>query len=415
MRRLPIWTIAISLATSMAMPAAAQTGWSRDVTDYGAYYSSERSDSMVVVLLLWEIDQKTGSNLLGMPESASGEVIEQALSAMPFKIEQIVSEDVSNQRMPKMTGYANTPQGRKAFAATISNRGVSRRLVVLLDESANISKLLRRIGSVSNFRSTIAAADRPGWVPGQGASQTRSSSSASAPSRASNRPIRTTSTRQRTARPRSNYRLPTDQSDFNKWPMTKPITFSPNISDPLAPRGYRGVTGPDRGVTTFNGALQDMLGSTDIKLAGKPIFRKLQAWADYDGRQARLVMVPTNRGGHKGVLMVYLVSPKGSPRFSALGYEVPEQTFLDGGGIIRMLMIRGIVPNANVFPANQQSRIARAPFKQQMDFYDAALTKLYERRKRQFIASQSAVSMRMMELNYDLLLGGDISSPFIAD
>ncbi|MEM6266725.1 MAG: hypothetical protein AAF707_04310 [Pseudomonadota bacterium] len=412
MLRLRLGAAAALALACTTQPVLAQTGWSREPTDFGTFYQSERSNSTVLVLLLWEIDQKTGSNLLSLPDSASETVIEQALAAMPFTVEEIVSEDLSNQRMPKVTGYASTPDGRRAFAATLSNRGTSRRLVVMFDDPAKIDKLIRRVGSVSNFRSNIAAADRPGWVPGQQA--TGSSYSGSRTARATSA-ASSSSANTRASTRSARYTLPTDQSDFNKWRKVGDITFSPNPSDPLAPRGYRAKLGSEYGLTSFDSAMRKLAEVAGITIAGDPHVQRLGSWSAYDGREARLMMVPTTRAGTKGVLMLYLVQLKGDRAFSFLGYEVPEKTFLDGGGIVRMMLIRGIVPSDNVFPDNQVERIARAPFKQQMAFYDAALTKLYETKKRQFIASQSAVTMRMMELNYDLLLGGDISSPFIAD
>ncbi len=415
MRYLNFWIALVLASLLTAPPLAAQTGWQRLQSDYGATYQSERSQSMVYVLLLWEIDQKAGTKLAMQPDSASESIIEKALNLQPFKVEQIVAEDLSNQRMPKITGYATTPRGRQAFAATLANRGNSRRLVMIFDDPAKIDKMGRRVGSVSNFGSSIAAADRAGWVPGQ--TPTRPNSATRQARTASN--IQATTNRQAVSQPktirRSKYTLPTDQSDFDKWPLTGKITRSPNARDPLAPRGYSAVTGPKFNVSTFDGALRDLAKDAKITMTGKPFYEDLNAWKLFDGRQSKLVMVTTTRGGEKGVLMAYIVKPKTSSEFSILAYEVPEQTFLEGGGIVRMMLIRGIIPSTGVFQKGQVDKIARAPFKQQMAFYEAALDKLYERKSREFIASQSAVTLRMMELNYDLLLGGDISSPFIAD
>lgn len=421
--RCRVFVVTFASALAVTLPAVAQTGWSRNATDYGSYYISDNSSAQVLILLFWEMDQKNGTNLVGMQDRPAIDVIGEALKAAPFKIEQIVAEDITNQRSPKVSGYVTTPQGRKAFAATLSNRGISRRLVVMLDDPANINRLPLRIGSASNFSSAIPEADRPGWVPGQGNASPGSYADPGmgakgaltpAPPRVS-KPANRQAAAQRTLRPRGNYTLPNDQSDFYKWPQTGPVTYSPNVKDPLAPRGYIGSTGPKFGVSTHDGAFKKLLEYGNIVTAGTPVSQRLKPWVKFDKRDARLVMVPSVRGGQKGVLMAFISSVSNSPEFGVLGYEVPEQAFLDGGGIIRMMLIRGIIPSADVFPKETQDRIARAPFKQQMAFYEAALDKLYESEKRKFVATQGAVTLRMMELNYDLLLGGDISSPFIGD
>lgn len=111
-----------------------------------------------------------------------------------------------------------------------------------------------------------------------------------------------------------------------------------------------------------------------------------------------------------------MTQKKGQKDILYFGYEVTEKTYLEWGGITRMMKFRRVIPSIEAFPKATRNRIARAPFKQQAKVYEAGLNMVLEKGAANMYAmSQSQSLMRMQELNYDLLLGGDITSPMIAD
>jgi len=204
---------------------------------------------------------------------------------------------------------------------------------------------------------------------------------------------------------------------FASWEKVSGIKWTIDESNALAPCGYRAESGPKYGYTTFKGAIAHLAKNAKIEITGDTVMRDLEAWKAWDGRTAKIVMAPTRLGGEDGVLVLFLSQRLGSEDFLMHGYEVTENDFLAWGGITRMLKMRGVVPDIEAFPQETRNRIARSPFNQQADLYNAALNKQFTVLSKGLMQSmtQDQALLRMQELNYDLILGGDVTSPFIGD
>jgi hypothetical protein len=216
----------------------------------------------------------------------------------------------------------------------------------------------------------------------------------------------------------SKFEAPNDSSEmFANWQKVSGIKWTIDDSNVLAPRGYRAESGPKYGYTTFDGALKHLAKNAKIEITGQTVMRDLDAWKSWDGRTAKIVMAPTRLGREAGVLVLFLSQRQDSEDYSMLGYEVTETDFLAWGGITRMLKMRGVVPSIDAFPKETRVRIARSPFKQQADLYNEALNKQFSVLAKGLMQSmtQRQALLRMQELNYDLILGGDITSPSIGD
>lgn len=212
------------------------------------------------------------------------------------------------------------------------------------------------------------------------------------------------------------YRAPESVAEMDRWASIGTLTKSQNPKDPLAPRYYLVQTGPKYGVTDFASAIEALPSASPLKLRGRPTIEVLDAWKSYDGSKAGLVMQQTEIQWQPGVIVLFMTQKKGQRDIIYFGYEVTEATFLNWGGITRMMKLRKVIPSMDAFPQSKRRQIARAPFKQQTELYEAGLNKVLENgAAAMFAMSQSQSLMRMQELNYDLLLGGDITSPMIAD
>jgi len=216
----------------------------------------------------------------------------------------------------------------------------------------------------------------------------------------------------------SSFKAPDDSTEmFADWEKVSGIKWSINASNVLAPRGYRAESGPEYGYTSFEGAIKHLVKNAEIEIAGQTVMRDLDAWKAWDGRTAKIAMAPTKIGNESGVLVLFLSQARNSDKYSMLGYEVTENDFLAWGGITRMLKMRGVVPSIESFPRETRNRIARSAFKQQTDLYNEVLNKQFVVLSKGLMQSmtQSQALIRMQELNYDLILGGDITSPSIGD
>ena len=218
------------------------------------------------------------------------------------------------------------------------------------------------------------------------------------------------------ARRGQHYAAPETVAQMDAWPSSDRLTKALNPKDPLSPRYYIVQTGPKYGVYDFKTAISKLPSVSNLKLKGKPVVEELEAWKTYDGSTAAIVLQQTNIQNQDGIIVLFMTKKKGQSDIVYFGYEVTEDTYLKWGGITRMMQLRKVIPSIKAFPQSTRDRISRAPFKQQADVYEAALNKVLENGAASMYAmSQAQTLMRMQELNYDLLLGGDITSPMISD
>ena len=151
-----------------------------------------------------------------------------------------------------------------------------------------------------------------------------------------------------------------------------------------------------------------------IRFSETPQLEKIEAWQQLDGSDFRIAFVPTQFSGIEGVAFILVKQEQGSDQFSVNIFEVPRETFIEWGGAARMLVIRGLLPNIEVFPENQRQSIAMGSMKEQSDFYEAATNKFFEMQMAGLVPmSQANLLNGMRELNYDLLFDNDIGTSVV--
>ena len=106
-------------------------------------------------------------------------------------------------------------------------------------------------------------------------------------------------------------------------------------------------------------------------------------------------------------MVVLLMSDKADYRdINAIGFDLTEEDFIASDGVLSMLKIRAPKYYAAIPPADR-AKIAKSPFKNQVISYNFVMD--------QVKSDGMANLMRLQELHFDVLLGNDITSPFIAD
>ncbi|MEM8777666.1 MAG: hypothetical protein AAGF26_02095 [Cyanobacteria bacterium P01_G01_bin.49] len=210
------------------------------------------------------------------------------------------------------------------------------------------------------------------------------------------------------------YPAPEDQSDTNDWSEDGPWRVQVP-GDLYSPRVVTAVTGPKFGVHSSDGAVRDLVKDTGIDFVGLPQVETLDVWTNFDGRTVKMILAETRLNGQPGVLFLLIGNLKGSDEYKLFGIETTRETFQQWGGVTRMLVLRDVIDSVESFPADKRQAIAKAPLANQVAVYEAALNALYKELSAGLILNQAQTLLRMQELNYDLLLGDDITSPFIAD
>ncbi len=213
------------------------------------------------------------------------------------------------------------------------------------------------------------------------------------------------------------YPAPEDQSELLTW-NTEQHTHWRILApgDPYSPRALYADTGPDFDVYSFDGVLQDVQKDVDVDFKFTPDFEKLEAWTAFDGSDTRVLLAPTNFAGTDGVFFMLVSKKQDSDTYGIIALETTESTFRDWGGIARMLVLRDVIPSLEVIPAEERARLAGVPLDRQLPFYEAALDALFEGLSAQaMMMTQGQVLQTMQQLNYDMLLGKDFSTPVVPD
>lgn len=116
--------------------------------------------------------------------------------------------------------------------------------------------------------------------------------------------------------------------------------------------------------------------------------------------------------GRKAHLFISSSKAKGTDVYRVSFRETPATVYEQWGGIASILASEGIINKTDAF-GNKLRQVAKAGPRQQVKVYEAAYTKIMYQLAKGIMMAQAATTMRMTELNYDLLLGGDITNPFL--
>lgn len=203
----------------------------------------------------------------------------------------------------------------------------------------------------------------------------------------------------------SGYDAPESTEDIEAWTKIRRHTWSPDPGNPNAPVGFYFMTGPEFGVHTYTEALAFIETHTrEVELVGQPTMRRIDSYKLWYGTDAYIVLQETR----KGVMVAYFNSlPESYRDIIITGYDITREDFVAWGGALNMLNIRGAEDYYNAVPAQVRARLARAPFRNQVESYNFIMD--------QVMANGLGNLTRLQELQYDTLFGDDITSPFIAD
>jgi len=119
--------------------------------------------------------------------------------------------------------------------------------------------------------------------------------------------------------------------------------------------------------------------------------------------------------GKDAVLFLRIEKAKNKTDYYVLVMEIPKKTYIRWGGIASILLATQVIKSMDSIPKKRKQQIANATPKQQMKIYEAAYNSLMQQYYMGIMITQSQTLLRMQELNYDLLLGGDITDPIIGN
>lgn len=193
------------------------------------------------------------------------------------------------------------------------------------------------------------------------------------------------------------------------WRLQRP-------GDPSSPRFVIATTGPKYNVYSFDAAITDFEKDLKVTFAQRPKLEPLESWKNFDGTDMRLALVPTRYGNIDGVFFFVIAKKPNNKEYILNGMEMTDATFRQWGGIARMLVLQEGLQSPELYPKERREAIANAPLPRQVAIYEASLNALYANLAGQMMAmSQAQVLLRMRELNYDLLLGKNITNPNIGN
>lgn len=177
---------------------------------------------------------------------------------------------------------------------------------------------------------------------------------------------------------------------------------------------------PRRLVTTIKGtnikqAIKKAMAQYKIKSGRLVSYKNSQAAKSLLGNSSTTAIGTSQLNSHKAVLFVSASRKKNQNSVWVSLVEIPAKTFVAWGGISAIMWGDDFFQKRNAISTKRRQQIARSSLASQLSVYHATNEKLLYSYAKGIMRTQANTTMMMTELNYDLLLGGDISSPFIAD
>ncbi len=381
---------AISLAASGSAEAAPPDGWrAASNNDIGAVFNGPNGATMRVASRA-ELEAGCSCSLPIQGQAWGEKAMLEALAIMWVDVADHQIGGGGTRATMRGTGMTET--GDVSFAA----RAMGYRIHVLVSAGS------------------LGAASSDGLLSANWTGGSKTSAKVENPRQSAAQTRETASTAPARATKIGRYDPPSDTNHPSKWAKPGKWWNVQKPGDPASPRRAFGQTGPKYNVTTFDGTVGQMESYFGVKFKSRPVFEKIEAWEALDGSDFRIAFAPTNLNGIDGVGFILVKKARGSQDFVISLLEMPRQTFIEWGGAARMIVMRGLLPNIDVFPKSERNRIARGSLNSQTAFYEAAATKYFEMKSAQTYAmTQGNLLLGMQELNYDLLFGNDIGTSVV--
>ncbi len=186
-----------------------------------------------------------------------------------------------------------------------------------------------------------------------------------------------------------------------------------NADDPGSPRLFSLHVSSDKASSTKQ-AIDYMLRQRGVKSFKYLPLTKMDVSKKLLGSDHFVTVGQSILNGRKAQLFISSSRAKGSDVYRILVRETPVKVYEKWGGIASILLSEGIINSTDTF-GDKLKDVAKAGPRQQVKVYELAYTKIMNQLAQGIMMAQASTTMRMMELNYDLILGGDISDPFIGN
>lgn len=183
--------------------------------------------------------------------------------------------------------------------------------------------------------------------------------------------------------------------------------------DPLSARATAAITGPDFGVSTFDGAVQDLLTTEGLALKSQVRLEPIEAWRRLYGSDLRAALVDADINGTPATLFMTVKRRKNSDIYEMYVVMMPTSTFRAWGGVTWLMVDAGLLPDTKLYAPKRAKQIAFAPYAKQLSLFEKAAdlrVNLLAKQMQSLMLNQMLVT-QMLELNLDLMFGELAVSP----
>ncbi len=199
----------------------------------------------------------------------------------------------------------------------------------------------------------------------------------------------------------------------NNWHSGQKNGLYARTDDPNSPRLFSlNVTGKQAKSTRQ--AIDKALREMSVKSPRYLDLTRMKVSKELLGSEHFITVGQSVLNGRKANLFISSSKAKGTDVFRISIRETPLEIYEKWGGIASILVSEGIITTTNAF-GKKLDQVSTAGPTGQVKVYEAAFTKIMYQLAKGIMMTQAATTMRMTELNYDLLLGGDITDPFIGN
>ena len=168
----------------------------------------------------------------------------------------------------------------------------------------------------------------------------------------------------------------------------------------------------DRPERALSRALEDM----DVKRARMTDLETLEISKQIVGTGTWVAAGTTQLGSEDAMVFLHIFNPTDQNDVAVVEFfEAPKTVYEGWGGVALMLELQGVLKSTEQIPPEYRAAVAAASPDAQVEVFEEAYNRRMIDLFKGTMAAKAGTTMMMMELNYDLLLGDDITSPMIAD
>jgi len=419
MKHFKIYTIIlfISFMTWFSLSAAQTLGddWRSSAIDYpqGILYEYIPDGQTVQAELqtypLSALNEANAGNLL-KEESSDIDLLESALAVVSIGIDEILEQGTNASGAPYLIAKAYTEKGERYLAASfVAQESVGRILLSFSADQPSFTDFISSNFIADLFQLKISLnPENLDTQFAQGINETAiETETASA--------VQTTEVNNAVSSPpiptEIGGELWTGENEWQGWYKTTKGVWKINPNDRASPRIHVGTV-LAQNAPSFEQSVRYLLKELNVNNARAEALEEIDVAVQLFGKRQFITAGSSVLAGQEAKFFVVITQIEGSLDLSYVFMEAPSEIFSVWGGSAVMLITTGIHDDASLRNPELLKAVGNATPKEQMNFFEQVYSLKAQQLFMGIVSTQAQTLLGMQELNFDLLFGDDMATPF---